>query len=88
MGRYRCLKYKDDPIVSLELVKFLAVNTVYEALNVLSVKMASMETNVAAMKKEVAGASKAAHSPSNKSDETKKFFDQLLKRVAKLEAQK
>jgi hypothetical protein len=85
MARYKRHNYKDDPTVSSELVKFLAVNTGYEALDILTGKMASMETDVAAMKKDVAAAIKAASSAANKADEGKKVYDLLAKRVAKLE---
>ena len=86
MGQYRRLHYKDDPTVSSELVKFLAVNTGYETLDVLTVKMKVVETELAAVKKEAAAATKTAHSASNKADEMKKFYDLLLKRVVKLES--
>jgi hypothetical protein len=67
-------------------VKFLAVNTGYETLDVLTVKMTVVETELAAIKKEAAAATKTAHSASNKADEMKKFYDLLLKRVVKLES--
>jgi hypothetical protein len=88
MGRYRRLNYKDDPTVSSELVKFLAVNTGYEALDVLKVKMQTVETDLAALKKEAAAATKTAHTATNKCDEIKNICDLLIKRVAKLEGQK
>jgi hypothetical protein len=47
--------------------------------------MTSALADVATLKKEVAAATKAASSAANKSDETKKLYDQLLKRVVKLE---
>jgi hypothetical protein len=34
MPRYKRHNYKDDPTVSSELIKFLAVNTSFEALDV------------------------------------------------------
>jgi hypothetical protein len=64
-----CLNYKDNPSISSKLVKFLAVNTGYEALHMLMVKMMSIETDIAAIKKEVTGASKAAHLTSNKAED-------------------
>jgi outer membrane murein-binding lipoprotein Lpp len=66
-------------------VKFLAVNTGYETLDVLTSKVATMEAEVTSMKKEVAAANKAASSAMNKADEGKKTFDLLVKRVAKIE---
>lgn len=85
MARYWHHNYKDDPTVSSKLVKFLAVNTRYEALDVLTVKKSTMEMDVASLKKDVMAATKASHSASNKTDEMKKAFDVLLKRVGKLE---
>jgi hypothetical protein len=81
MARYRRHNYKDDPTVSSELIKFLAVNTGFEVLGVLSNHMTSTLADVAALKKEVAAANKAASSAANKLDETKKLYDQLLKRA-------
>jgi hypothetical protein len=85
MARYKRHNYKDDPTVSSELVKFLAVNTGYEVLDVLTTKMSAMEADVASLKKDVAAANKASASASNKADEGKKALDLLVKRVTKLE---
>jgi hypothetical protein len=85
MARYKRHNYKDGPTVSSELIKFLAVNTGFEALYVLTTHMTVALADVATLKKEVAAATKAASSAANKSDETKKLYDQLLKRVVKLE---
>jgi hypothetical protein len=85
MARYQRNSYKDDPTISSELVKFMAVNTGFEALEVLSTKMQSMENDVVAARRDAANASKAAASASNKADEVKKVCDLLQKRLAKLE---
>jgi hypothetical protein len=85
MARHKRHNYKDDPTVSSELVKFLAVNTGYEVLDGLIAKMSSMEAEVASLKKEVVAATKASASSSNKSDEGKKAQDLLGKRISKLE---
>ena len=85
MARYKRNGFKDDPTVSAELVKFMAVNTGFEALEVLVVKVKAMEADLAASKKEAAMATKAAASAANKSDELKKAFDLLVKRIVKLE---
>jgi hypothetical protein len=85
MARYRRHNYKDDPTVSSELVKFLAVNTGYELLDVLTGKMSNLESEVSTLKKELANAVKSAMASANKSDEGKKAIDLLLKRIVKLE---
>jgi hypothetical protein len=85
MARYKRNNYKDDPSVSSELVKFLAINTGYEVLESLSVKMVEMEKMVVAMQKEASAATKAAASAANRADDAKKLCDALIKRVTKLE---
>jgi hypothetical protein len=85
MARYKRNGYKDDPTVSAELVKFMAVNTGFEALDVLALEVKGMKSDLDASRKESAAANKAAASAANKSDELKKFCDVLVKRIAKLE---
>jgi polyhydroxyalkanoate synthesis regulator phasin len=43
MSRIRKYNFKDDPVVSSELVKFLTVNTGFEVVEQLSVKMKTLE---------------------------------------------
>jgi hypothetical protein len=74
MACYKRSGFKDDPTVSVELVKFMAVNTGFEALEVLVVKVKAMEVEAATSKREAAAAIKTAASASNKSDEMKKFM--------------
>ena len=85
MARYKRNAYKDDPTISAELVKFMAVNTGFEALDILTVKVKAMESDLALAKKDAAGAIKSAMASANKSDELKKFCDLLFKRIVKLE---
>jgi hypothetical protein len=85
MARYKRNAYKDDPTVSAELVKFMAVNTGFEALEVLAIKVKNMESDLATANKEALAATKTASSAANKTDEMKKLFDLLIKRVGKLE---
>ena len=72
-------------IVSSELVKFLLVNTGYESISGLEVKVATLEGQVSELQKTVKNADKSAIAASNKSDELKKLCDSLVKRVTKLE---
>jgi hypothetical protein len=88
MARYKRNSYKDNPTVSSELVKFMAVNTGFDALDALTLKVATMESESAASKKESQNASKAASTAGNKVDEMKKALDLLQKRVLKLETKK
>jgi hypothetical protein len=85
MARYKRHNYKDDPSVSSELVKFLAINTGYEMLESLSSKVLEMERGYVAMQKETSAATKAAASAANRADDAKKLCDALIKRVTKLE---
>jgi hypothetical protein len=82
---YKRNAFKDDPTVPAELVKFMAVNTGFEALEVFVVKVKDMEADLAIAKKEAITASKAASSASNKTDEMKSLIDLLIKRVGNLE---
>jgi hypothetical protein len=85
MARYKRNGFKDDPTVSAELVKFMAVNTGFEALDALVVKVKTMEADLALSKKASAEAIKAAAAAANKTDEMRKAFDLLSKRIGKLE---
>jgi hypothetical protein len=85
MARYKRNGFKDDPTVSAELVKFMAVNTGFEALEVMVSKVKAMEAELSTTKKENVIAVKAASSAANKADELKKVVDLLIKRVVKLE---
>ena len=85
MGRYKLHNFKDDPSVSSELVKFLVVNAGFEVLEDLAVKVTDIVKTVRTLEKEVQVAAKSASTSSNRVDEFKKLYDQLTKRVVKLE---
>ena len=63
----------------------MAINTGFEALDTLVVKVKSMEAEILAAKKEVLAATKTAGAAGNRANEMKKLLDLLVKRVAKLE---
>jgi hypothetical protein len=79
MARYKRNGYKDDLTVLAELVKFMAVNTGFEALEFLSAKFKTMESKVIVAKRKSLAATKTAALAPNKSDKMKKAFDLLLK---------
>jgi hypothetical protein len=85
MARYKKLNYKDDPTVSSELVKFLAVNTGFEVLDALSSEMVVVKSEISSMKKELQASVKASGAAANKADESKKLYELLIKRLVKLE---
>jgi hypothetical protein len=86
MLAYKRLNFKNHPSIATELVKFLAINTSFEAIEKLTTQVACHQLEICDYKKNMAAATKSAASAANKADEAKKLFDQLLKRVAKLEA--
>jgi hypothetical protein len=85
MAEYKHLNFKNHPTIATELVKFLAINTSFQAIKKLTSQVACHATNIAKAKKQVAAAVKAASLAANKADEVKKLNDQLIKRIAKLE---
>jgi hypothetical protein len=86
MAEYKRLNFKNHPSIATELVKFLAINTSFEAIEKLTVQVACHAVELCEAKKHAAAAVKAASSAGNKADEVKKLNDQLIKRIAKLEA--
>jgi hypothetical protein len=85
MAEYKRLAFKNHPSVATELVKFLAINTSFEAIEKLVAKVGVLEADASEMKKQVSAAVKASASAANKADEVRKQSDSLIKRIAKLE---
>jgi hypothetical protein len=77
MAEYKRLLFRNHPSVATELVKFLAINTSFEAIEKLVTKSVVLEADVAS-------ASKSAASAANKADEAKRQSNSLVKRVVKL----
>jgi hypothetical protein len=75
--------FKDDPLVSSELIKFLAVNTGIESIECLENKVAALQCDLAETKRSAVAASKAATSGANKIDELKSALAVLAKRFDK-----
>jgi hypothetical protein len=84
MSEYKRLSFKNHPLVATELVKFLAINTSFEAIEKLVVQTKCLECEVCELKKHVAAAVKPAASTANKSDEVRKQGEVLSKRIAQL----
>jgi hypothetical protein len=77
---------KNDPIVSGELVKFLAVNTEIETIEVLETKVKDLQGELGqANTASAAASSKAATSASNKADKNKTRLEAFKKRLEKVE---
>ena len=85
MNEIAALDYRDSPIVSTELVKFLSLNTSVEAVDRLESQSSTLKDDMKQMTKDVTTATRAAHSVGNKGDELKKVVDSLKKRIEKLE---
>jgi hypothetical protein len=85
MSEYKRSNFKNHPSIATELVKFLAINTSFEAIKRLTAKVECHSIEITVLTREVAAAVKAAHSASNKADEAKKLNDRLIKRIEKLE---
>ena len=80
--------YRDSPVVSTELVKFLSLNTAVDAVDTLELKSTEFDTSIKQLNKDMSGANKAVSSVGNKADELKKAVDIIRKRVEKLESKK
>ncbi len=85
MTSYKRLNFKNHPSIATELVKFLAINTSFEAIERVTSKVADLEKEAVEYKKQIAAAVKSAASAANKADEAKKQLESFLKRLTKLE---
>ena len=81
------VNFKNSPIITAELSKFLALNTNYEAIEQMQKKMNSLETDSVAMRKDVKSAVSAAGTAGNKWDSSiKPQLEDFKKRIRALEA--
>jgi len=79
--------FKNSPIITSELSKFLALNSNLELVESIQSKVKSLESENSTIKKDVKSAINAAHTASNKFDSTyKSLIDDLKKRVKSLES--
>jgi hypothetical protein len=85
MASYKRLNFKNHPSIATELVKFLAINTSFEAIDKLTCKTTLLELDIADLKKKLNEAIKTSSSAANKADDTKCQSDDLIKRIKKLE---
>jgi hypothetical protein len=77
--------FKNDPIVSGELVNVLAVNTGIETIEVLETKVKDLQGELGQAKANATASTKAATSASNKADENKTRLEAFKKRLDKVE---
>jgi hypothetical protein len=85
MSRIRKYNFKDDPVVSSELVKFLTVNTGFEVVEQLSVKMKTLEESNKELSIKANSNVKTATNAAAKVAELTKAMTTLEKRVKDLE---
>jgi hypothetical protein len=85
MAEFKNLEFKNHPSISGELVKFLAINTSFEAIEKLALKVAVLEGEANDNRKQLAIAVKSASTAGNKADEVKLLITLFSKRVVKLE---
>ena len=82
------LGFRDSPIVASELVKFLALNTGFDALDTLVTSNTTLKAEVATLSKAVAGNTKSVATAANLVDNLKKQYEAINKRLVKLETKK
>jgi len=86
MMKISSVNFKNSPIITAELSKFLALNSNHEIVEKLNPKLTTLESDASSMKKDVKGAVTAANTAANKWDSTyKSMLDDLKKRVKSLE---
>ena len=85
MGKIAADDYRDSPVVSSELVKFLSLNTNVEAVDKIEAQSAELNGVVKQLNKDVTSTTKSMASIGNKADELKKVVEGLRRRIEKLE---
>ena len=85
MNDIAAMDYRDSPVVSTELVKFLSLNTSVEAVDKLEEKASDLSSSISTLTKDLAANTKSVSSVGNRADELKKIVESLRKRVEKLE---
>jgi len=87
MMKISTANFKNSPIITAELSKFLALNSNHEVVEKLQSKFSQIETESSSLRKEVKGAVTAANTASNKVDSSlKSTIDDLKKRIKSLES--
>jgi len=85
MAKIDVLEFKNSPVVTAELAKFLALNSSFEAVEKLQSSVTGITDNVSKALKEVTAASKTANTVGNTVDTLKGDLKGLIKRVKTLE---
>ncbi len=85
MTTIAAMDYRDSPVVSTELVKFLSLNTAIDSVDKLEEQSAEHATNLKQLNKDTNTARTAINRVGNKTDEIKKVVENIKKRVDKME---
>jgi len=81
------VNFKNSPIITAELSKYLALNTNYEAVEQVQKKLIAIESDTSSMRKDVKSAVSAANTAGNKWDSSvKPQLEDLKKRLRALES--
>lgn len=81
------VNFKNSPIITAELSKYLALNTNYEAVEQVQKKLLAIESENVTMRKDVKSAVSAANTAGNKLDSSlKPQLEDLKKRLRALES--
>ena len=86
MSEVLSFQFRNHPVVSTELVKFLSLNTSVEAVNKLTAQHITFQTELKDLKKEVKEAKGNSSTNGNKVTEFGPKISALIKRVDKVEA--
>ena len=85
MAEIAAVDYRDSPVVSTELVKFLSLNTSVETVDKLEILTGELSVNVKDITKEPGANTKLLYSVGNKQEELRKVVEGLRQRIVKLE---
>ena len=79
-------QFKNHPVVSTELVKFLSLNTSVEAVDKLTLQHISFQQEIKALKTELGAVQRNSSTNGNKVTEFGPKLTALVKRVEKIES--
>ena len=85
MTEIAALDYRDPHVVSIELVKFMSLNTAIDSVNKLEEQSTEYTTNLKQLNKDNNTTKTAINSVGNKADELKNVIENIKKRIDKLE---
>ena len=77
MSDIQAVDYRDSPVVSTELFKFLSLNTAVDVVDRLEVQSGNLVGEVKQISNEMRQASRVATTVGNKGDELKKAVDAI-----------